>query len=525
MTNQEKRRELRAAKKRRCGGKSSKSVKKRVNQVFVEDSRVKGGVGGSDTDGRVHGVSHRGETLNRWSEYNMRKALMEFDERKNSTDRLPIQQLARVWSIPYATFRRRVMKHASEQRHKHSSRRPTILGQKEEEELPEHIRSLASVGFPSSRKDVRSLAFDYAKKKNIQGFSLLKNCAGYYWFRGFLARHMELVVKKAENLSIARAMSMNKVQISEWFTKYKNMCTELGIVDTPSHLWNADETGCQNIHKADAVVAVVGKPTYNITALENGETSTALVCINAIGASPPPMIIHKGKMIGKQWRNGARHGVMVRASDNGYINKDLFTEFGRSFVDYLRSSGLMDGLPHLLILDSHYSHLYNLEFLQMMRDNGVHVLALPPHTSHWLQPLDRGVFRSFKHGWHNAMKEYTKNSAGQKLEKKDFFLVFNKAWDYGITIENAQGGFRGSGLFPICLDAIPSHAFNPSATSERDMAQDNDECGPSSSTALITGNSASVPQSRPTAPSMTRQPVNSSMLDADSNATQVGISL
>ena len=36
-----------------------------------------------------------------------------------------------------------------------------MLGKAAEEELAAHIRSLSSVGFPCSRKDVRNLAFQY----------------------------------------------------------------------------------------------------------------------------------------------------------------------------------------------------------------------------------------------------------------------------------------------------------------------------------------------------------------------------
>ena len=54
----------------------------------------------------------------------------------------------------------------------------------------------------------------------------------------------------------------------------------------------------KNIHKLSEVVGAVGQPTYSITALEKGETSMALIAINAVGQSPPPMIIHKGKQLG-----------------------------------------------------------------------------------------------------------------------------------------------------------------------------------------------------------------------------------
>ena len=85
--------------------------------------------------------------------------------------------------------------------------------------------------------------------------------------------------------------------------------------------------------------------------------------------APPPMTIHKNT--GKGWSNGAPYGTLVQVSDKGYINKDLFLQFGHSFVSFLHRENLMDGRPHLVVLDSHYSHLYNVEFLELMRKNNI----------------------------------------------------------------------------------------------------------------------------------------------------------
>jgi hypothetical protein len=76
----------------------------------------------------------------------------------------------------------------------------------------------------------------------LKDFLRKKQNAGYYWFQGFIDRHKDLVMKKAENLSVPRAMCMNRTQISIWFDEYVNVVTRLGIKDLPSHLWNADET-------------------------------------------------------------------------------------------------------------------------------------------------------------------------------------------------------------------------------------------------------------------------------------------
>jgi len=39
------------------------------------------------------------------------------------------------------------------------------------QELAQHNKNLASVGFPCTRDDVRILAYDYAARDKIQGFS------------------------------------------------------------------------------------------------------------------------------------------------------------------------------------------------------------------------------------------------------------------------------------------------------------------------------------------------------------------
>ena len=466
------------SKSQRCGkSKVRRSQSSSSGPKHAEVRRVCRSVNKNDTDHgndstrRVWGASHKGQAINQWQVCNMNGALNEWHMQKDSnvSPIRPLREIARAWGIPYATFRRRVISASSAHRADHQSGRPTVLSKSAENELAVHIRQLAAAGFPCDRSDVKNLAYEYAVKNGLTGFSVQKKTAGYYWFRGFLRRHSDLIMKKAENLSVPRAMSMNRQQVLKWFDTYQTLATDLGIIDLPTHIWNTDETGCQNIHTANSVVGVVGKPSYNLTAMEKGETSTALITINAVGDSAPVMIVHKGKNVGKQWSNGAPRDTLVRVSEKGYINKELFFEFGKLFVKHLKDKNLVDGRPHLLLLDSHYSHLYNLEFLSLMKENNIHVFAIPPHTSHWLQPLDRGVFSSFKSAWQHEMRLFTRSTAGRKLDKKDFFVVFTPAYTKSLTVENCQGAFRGTGIFPCNPAAIPSHAFEPSSTSEREL--------------------------------------------------------
>ena len=403
--------------------------------------------------------------LNQWNPESMKNAIKEY---QNENNQLSMRCIARAWNVPYATLRKRLNGEVTG--HTHMSGRPTVLSQQAETELVHLIQDLAAVGFPLTRNEVRELAYAYAEHNNITGFSLNKQKAGYYWFEGFLNRHANLTLKKPEDLSVGRAMAMNKPQITMWFETYNNLLTDLGVKDSPSHLWNFDETGVVNIAKCKEVVAEVGKQALTVVQQERGELSTVLVGVNAMGNYLPPLVIHKGMRIGRQWLNGASFDVLVKASPNGWINKELFLQFGRNFIASLERLELVDGRPHVVILDNHASHLFNLDFLLLMKQHNIHVVGLPSHCSHWLQPLDRGPFASFKRHWNELLRRYTREMAGRKLDKAEFFRVFNPAWDKSMTVAAAQSSFRNTGLFPVNADSIPDHAFDPSKTSERTTA-------------------------------------------------------
>ena len=51
--------------------------------------------------------------------------------------------------------------------------------------------------------------------------------------------------------------------------------------------------------------------------------------------------------------------------------------------------------PVLLILDNVDAHI-SPTAIDLARENGVVLLTIPPHTSHYLQPLDRTCYGPFK---------------------------------------------------------------------------------------------------------------------------------
>ena len=85
------------------------------------------------------------------------------------------------------------------------------------------IRNMSSSGFPLGKKEVQSLAFQFAEKNGLKGFSTQKQQAGYYWFRGILDRHpcADSSMRKPEALCVARAACMNEVIVHRTaYTQY-----------------------------------------------------------------------------------------------------------------------------------------------------------------------------------------------------------------------------------------------------------------------------------------------------------------
>ena len=250
-------------------------------------------------------------------------------------------------------------------------------------------------------------------------------------------------------------MCTNPATMQKFFKQYQDMLKELKI-ESPQQIWKCDETGCVDVPKERDVVGETGIEAVTIVSKEQGETSTALTFANAMGPCVPPLIIHKGGKVPKDWEHGAPVSVMVRASPTGWIKRNLFLEYATRWVRWLKSWKLLDH-SHLLLLDAHKSHVYNLYFIQLMIEMDIHVLVIPPHTSHKVQPLDNAPFTNFKTAWNENLLQYLFQSVGCGMRKMDFFIAFWPSWKKAMTVANIQAGFHQTHipLQPKCHQPSP----------------------------------------------------------------------
>ena len=323
-------------------------------------------------------------------------------------------------------------------------------------------------GFPFSDEQLCRLAYELAKQTRRPGFSPTKKTAGRAWRNGFMDRHSRLRKKNAQNLSAARAIAANPVQVEKFFQLLLEWVRQWKIEYKPNHIWNVDETGVTDVPKERKVIGVVGERAFQTVADEKGTTSTLVSYISAGGLYVPPMIIFKAGRVKDSWREAAPSGYAVKSSDSGYINAELFADYGEKFVQFLREKNLMGpNEKHMILLDLHKSHLFNVRFMQYMKSNKIEVCSFPPHCTHVLQPLDDVPYATLKTKYQKELLTFNFGVAGARMNKLQFFRVLVPAVVNAFTPENIRKGFSNTGIYPINPNAEKLKELGPSKITDK----------------------------------------------------------
>ena len=112
-------------------------------------------------------------------------------------------------------------------------------------------------------------------------------------------------------------------------------------------------------------------------------------------------------------------------------------------------------------MDGHSSHV-SIDVIELARDNNVHLLCLPSHTTHILQPLDVGVFKSFKSNFSKACTKYLAANPGRVITSDRLASLVAEAWPHSLTPLNVMSGFKKCGIFPLNPSEITDRQIAPS---------------------------------------------------------------
>ena len=104
-----------------------------------------------------------------------------------------------------------------------------------------------------------------------------------------------------------------------------------------------------------------------------------------------------------------------------------------------------------LLLDGHGSHT-PIDFMWLCKVNKIHLLYLPAHASHLLQPLNLAPFSVLKTRYRNDIRALSALDDAAPIKKERFVISYNKAREEALSERVIRAGWRPTGLCP----------FNPS---------------------------------------------------------------
>lgn len=326
------------------------------------------------------------------------------------------------------------------------------------------VIAVAQAGFPITKRQFLVKVGLLVKKMNLK--TMFKdNVPGDDYWRCVKARRPDLVIRSPEGCNTNRMRGMNEEVVNKYFDDLMYIMTSLGLQEKPECIWNADETGMQFSPIPSKVLAKRGSRELLARTNNTKDSITLMVTINAKGQAMPPLCVTKGKThrcVQSFATLDAPTGTVWTYQDNAWMNNAIGLEWFQQV--FLKHCGPQR--PQLLILDSHGSHEV-VELLELARNENIHVLALPPHATHMLQPLDRVVFAPFKKAYRQICTEFMTAHPGHTINKTTWPRILKRTWETVMEPELLRKAFVATGIFPCNKDAIPRTAFAPSQALDR----------------------------------------------------------
>lgn len=262
-------------------------------------------------------------------------------------------------------------------------------------------------------------------------------------------------------------MSLTENNLQSFFLLLETTVDKLGIRNKP-HLWyNSDETNMSSMSSSNRVLCSKGAKSVNKVVLDNDKQNyTIQTCCNAVGDFLPHYVLFKGKNIYNTWIENGHENCVFNCSPSGWMETDQFQVWFRQvFIENTKSLSE----PKLLILDGHKSHI-TLEIVNLARENNIHIVCLPPHSTHILQPLDVAVFKPVKSAWRKIVHEHNKGDESaekfRNIDKGEFTRLLKKLIQSGKAFlrSHAVAGFESTGIYPINRNAIAKEKLNLATT-------------------------------------------------------------
>ena len=242
-----------------------------------------------------------------------------------------------------------------------------------------------------------------------------------------------------------RANATTQAVLEPWFTDLQRLIQKHDIL--ASDFYNVDETGIAlGVSRNANVIGSSSTDRTIIKSPEDREWVSIVETISALGRKLRPVIIFKGKTLQTSWFLQEKiPDWLYTASENGWTSNAICVRWLEQV--FIPETATSPPRPRLLLLDGHGSHA-TTEFMWKCFQNNIFLYYLIPHSSHVLQPLDLACFSPLKSAYRAHLLKIANLDDSAPIKKIRFVQYYELARRAGLSIMNAQAGWRASGIYP-----------------------------------------------------------------------------
>ncbi|KAL7638998.1 UNVERIFIED_CONTAM: hypothetical protein RMT77_010533 [Armadillidium vulgare] len=362
---------------------------------------------------------------------------------------MSIRAAATKNKVPHETLRRRLSGTVA---NPGRSGRGTVLLPMEEEILAQHIAVLGDYGLAFEITDLQRFVrnFLFAKKRRIDrfadGFS-----PGIDWVHGFLSRKANVLSKrKCQNINRRRAAVSENV-ISDYFENLKKSLQ--GI--SPKYIVNYDETNFVDDPGTKEQIFRRGNKRAERVMNTSKTAVSVMFAATALGEMIPSFVVYKGTKLMDSYLEGGPLNTQYAFSKSGWFDGELFKQYiNKIIIPFFKKE---PEKKKVLIGDNLPAHM-SLEIVEILKQNNISLVFLPPNSTHILQPLDVSVFRPLKIAWRKVLQRF-------KLNEGKMFTTLPYAYFPNLLLQlmqmvsetfpqNVKSGFRKCGIYPFKPSAV-----------------------------------------------------------------------
>ena len=264
-------------------------------------------------------------------------------------------------------------------------------------------------------------------------------------------------------------MACSKESVYQWFNEFEEFLKEHNITSA-DQIFNCDESGFP-LQAGSSMKVLCNKHSrryFQITC--SSKTSiTTLQCICANGVVVPPAVLFPGVNFNCEYTIGFPTNFFVGFTKNGWMETSQFYAWlSNHFVKKIPPLR-----PIVLLVDGHGSHI-DYYVSNFCMENQIHLFRLPPHTSHALQPTDRGFFGAFKHNFAKEVAKFTVQYPGVAITKRQLPTIFTNAYELSCKMDTVISSFRTTGIWPTNRLSVDHNLFNPANAYHENLSQNQD---------------------------------------------------